>query len=116
MKRFILKIKMQTGMAETRKGTKNLNEIIRENRESVLKDLPPVLVPVWQIKIRERFGISVDREIAEYIVLAAHEKGTWKKQRAARKIEKILNRRGIGKEESIKMALDIVDLVVGTMS
>ena len=41
-------------------------------------------------KIRERFGINVDREIAEYIVLAVHENGTWKRQRAVRKIEKIL--------------------------
>lgn len=103
-------------MAESRKDSKNLNEIIRETRESVLRDLPPILVPVWQIKIRERFGINVDREIAEYIVLAAHEKGTWKKQRAARKIEKILRLRGINREESVKMATQIVDMVVGTMS
>lgn len=103
-------------MAESRKDSKNLNEIIRETRESVLRDLPPILVPVWQIKIRERFGINVDREIAEYIVLAAHEKGTWKKQRAARKIEKILRIRGINREESVKMATQIVDMVVGTMS
>jgi hypothetical protein len=101
-------------MAESKRNSRNLNEIIRETRESVLKDLPPVLVPVWQIKIRERFGINVDREIAEYVVLAAHEKGTWKKQRAARKIEKILRLRGLSKEDSEKMALQIVDLVVGT--
>ncbi|MEM0155163.1 MAG: hypothetical protein QW597_00980 [Thermoplasmataceae archaeon] len=101
-------------MAESKKNTRNLNEIIRETRESVLKDLPPVLVPVWQIKIRERFGINVDREIAEYVVLAAHEKGTWKKQRAARKIERILRIRGLSKEDSEKMAIQIVDLVVGT--
>jgi hypothetical protein len=75
-----------------------------------------VLVPVWQIKIRERFGISVDREIAEYIVLAAHEKGTWKKQRAIRKIEKIFLNRGESPDDSRRMANDVVNLAVGSNS
>ena len=75
-----------------------------------------MLVPVWQIKIRERFGISVDREIAEYIVLAAHEKGTWKKQRAIRKIEKIFLNRGETPNDSKRMANDVVNLAVGSSS
>jgi len=95
----------------------DLNRFIRERRhESVLGDIPNVLVPVWQIKIRERFGISVDREIAEYIVLAAHEKGTWKKQRAIRKIEKIFLNRGESPDDSRRMANDVVNLAVGSSS
>ncbi len=95
----------------------DLNRFISERRhESVLGDIPAVLVPVWQIKIRERFGISVDREIAEYIVLAAHEKGTWKKQRAIRKIEKIFLNRGETPKDSKRMANDVVNLAVGSSS
>ncbi len=83
----------------------NINKIINKARlNNSLRDLPSVLVPVWQIKIRERFGINVDREIAEYIVLAAHESGTWKRQRAIRKIEKLLIERGGDKTESYNIA------------
>lgn len=99
------------------KRREDINRIISERRrESTLKDIPTVLIPVWQMKIRERFGINVDREIAEYVVLAAHEKGTWKKQRAIRKIEKILVSRGESKETSVRMANDIVQLAVGNLS
>lgn len=93
----------------------NLNRIIEERRESSnLREIPHVLIPVWQIKIRERFGINVDREIAEYIVLAAHERGTWRRQRAIRKIEKIFLARGETKEVSARKAREVVDLAVGS--
>ncbi len=92
---------------------KDINGIIAEKR-SELRDLPEVLVPVWQLKIRERFGINVDREIAEYIVLAAHENGTWKRQRAERKIEKLLVERGENRENSEKIARNIIKLVIGS--
>ena len=96
-------------------GRININRVIAEQRNhSNLRELPSVLVPVWQIKIRERFGISVDREIAEYIVLAAHERGTWRRQRAIRKIEKIFQKRGDSIEESARKARQVVDLAVGT--
>ncbi|MEM0132213.1 hypothetical protein [Acidiplasma sp.] len=92
----------------------NINKIINRTRlNNSLRDLPSVLVPVWQIKIRERFGINVDREIAEYIVLAAHESGTWKRQRAIRKIEKLLIERGGDKTESYNIAKNIVEMAVG---
>lgn len=92
----------------------DINSVISQIRkENELKDIPGVLVPLWQLKIRERFGINLDREIAEYVVLAAHERGTWKKQRAIRKIEKILQGRGETKENSYKIANDIVQLAVG---
>ncbi|MCL4341104.1 MAG: hypothetical protein M1431_03295 [Candidatus Thermoplasmatota archaeon] len=104
-------------MSDTSKpSAKNLNRLIEERRNnSNLRELPSVLVPVWQIKIRERFGISVDREIAEYIVLAAHERGTWRRQRAIRKIEKIFQNRGDSVEDSMKKAKQVVDLAVGTV-
>ncbi len=92
----------------------NINRIIEKTRnQNPLKNIPEILVPVWQIKIRERFGINVDREIAEYIVLAAHESGTWKKQRAIRKIEKILISRGNEKTVAYSMAKNIVEMAVG---
>ncbi len=94
----------------------DINKIIESYRnKNPLKDIPTVLVPVWQIKIKERFGINVDREIAEYIVLAAHESGTWKKQRAIRKIEQILITRGENKENAKKMAKNIVEMAVGNI-
>ncbi len=92
----------------------DINRVISQIRkENELKDIPGVLVPLWQLKIRERFGINLDREIAEYVVLAAHERGTWKKQRAIRKIEKILQGRGETREDSSRIANDIVQLAVG---
>ena len=92
----------------------DINSVISQIRkENELKDIPNVLVPLWQLKIRERFGINLDREIAEYVVLAAHEKGTWKKQRAIRKIERILIGRGESRESSSKIANEIVQLAVG---
>lgn len=95
-----------------RKG-KNLQETIREKRASEsLRELPNVLIPVWQIKLRERFGINVDREIAAYVVMATHERGTWKRQRAMRKIQKIFMQRGMDSIESMKKAKEIVDLSV----
>ncbi len=98
------------------KKTGNLNRLIEEKRAgNNLREIPSVLVPVWQIKIRERFGISVDREVAEYIVLAAHERGTWRKQRAMRKIEKLFLSRGESAEDSVKKARQVVDLAVGTV-
>lgn len=95
----------------------DINSVISQIRkENELKDIPNVLVPLWQLKIRERFGINLDREIAEYVVLAAHERGTWKKQRAIRKIEKILVGRGESIESSAKIANEIVQLAVGQNS
>lgn len=97
------------------KRSNNVNRLIEEKRTgNNLREIPSVLVPVWQIKIRERFGISVDREVAEYIVLAAHERGTWRKQRATRKIEKLFLSRGETREESIRRAKQVIDLAVGT--
>ncbi len=92
----------------------NINDIIAARRNSDnLRDIPDVLVPVWQLKIRERFGINIDREVAEYVVLAAHERGTWRKQRATRKIEKLLISRGLSREESASEARLIIELAIG---
>ncbi len=92
---------------------KDINKIIAARRESSnLRNIPDILVPLWQVKIRERFGIDVDREIAKYIVLAAHEEGTWKKQRAIRKIQSLLNERGISVDNSQKMAADFIRMAI----
>ncbi len=93
---------------------RDMNKVIAARRESSnLRNIPDILVPLWQIKIRERFGIDVDREIARYIVLAAHEEGTWKKQRAIRKIQEILRARGVSKENSTKLATQVVKIAIG---
>ncbi|MCW6168350.1 MAG: hypothetical protein LVQ96_01080 [Thermoplasmatales archaeon] len=96
------------------RDSKDINSIIEARRNSDnLRDIPNILVPVWQLKIRERFGINIDREVAEYIVLAAHERGTWRRQRATRKIEKLLISRGLSREESASEARLIIDLAIG---
>ncbi|MEM0139452.1 MAG: hypothetical protein QXZ44_02410 [Ferroplasma sp.] len=94
--------------------TKNINKIIEQTRNNTLGNIPVVLVPVWQIKIRERFGINVDREIAEYIVLAIHENGTWKRQRALHKIEKLLIQRGNDVPDARRMAANILEMAIGS--
>ncbi len=92
---------------------KDVNKIIAAKRESSnLRNIPEILIPLWQVKIRERFGIDVDREIARYIVLAAHEEGTWKKQRAIRKIQALLRERGVSVENSQKMASDVIRIAI----
>ncbi len=102
-------------MVSRPKKDRNINAMISSFREAeTLKELPTVLIPVWQIKLRERFGINVDREIASYIVLATHEQGTWKRQRAIRKIEKLLVSRGMSKSDSIRKAREIVEMAVST--
>lgn len=99
-----------------RKPREDPNKIIREIRSgNGLKSIPSVLVPLWQIKLRERFGINVDREIATYVVLAAHESGTWKKHRAVKRIERLLISRGEDPKLGAKMAEEIVALAVGNM-
>ncbi|MCL4315140.1 MAG: hypothetical protein M1454_05400 [Candidatus Thermoplasmatota archaeon] len=99
-----------------RKPSDNPNKIIREIRSgNSLKSIPNVLIPLWQIKLRERFGINVDREIATYVVLAAHESGTWKKHRAIKRIEKLLISRGEDPKVSARIAEEIVALAVGNM-
>ena len=93
---------------------KKVDSIIAKRRQSNnLRNIPEILIPLWQIKMRERFGINVDREIARYIVIAAHEGGTWKKQRAMRKIEKLLVDRGMDLESSKRLAKNVIDISVG---
>ncbi|MGP6208023.1 hypothetical protein ACNF42_08365 [Cuniculiplasma sp. SKW3] len=93
---------------------RKVDKIVAKRRESNnLRNIPDVLVPLWQVKIRERFGINIDREIARYIVMAAHEEGTWKKQRAMQKIEAILIERGVSKEDSIRISRNVINIVVG---
>ncbi|MCL4350714.1 MAG: hypothetical protein M1414_02350 [Candidatus Thermoplasmatota archaeon] len=93
---------------------KKVDSIIAKRRQSSnLRNIPDILIPLWQIKMRERFGINVDREIARYIVIATHETGTWKKQRAMRKIEKLLMDRGMDLETSQRLARNVIDTSVG---
>ena len=93
---------------------KKVDSIIAKRRQSNnLRNIPEILIPLWQIKMRERFGINVDREIARFIVIAAHEGGTLKKQRAMRKIEKLLVDRGMDLESSKKLAKNVIDISVG---
>ncbi len=93
---------------------RKVDRIVAKRRESNnLRNIPEVLVPIWQVKIRERFGINIDREVARYIVMATHEEGTWKKQRAMLKIQKILIERGMSPEESMKVSRNVINIAVG---
>ncbi|MCL5437945.1 MAG: hypothetical protein M1148_01955 [Candidatus Thermoplasmatota archaeon] len=98
------------------KRARSIDRIIHDTRRaSVLRELPHVLIPVWQIKLRERFGINVDREIAAYVVLAAHESGTWKKHRAIKRIEHLMISRGETPLKSRELAQEIIKMATGTV-
>ncbi|MCL4330482.1 MAG: hypothetical protein M1533_05760 [Candidatus Thermoplasmatota archaeon] len=100
-------------MASSRSNDR-IDRIIYEKRKSAsLGSIPDILIPVWQIKLKERFGINVDREIASYVVLAAHEQGTWKRYRAVKRIEKILRERGEDPATAHKLASEIVIISMG---
>ncbi len=101
-------------MASSRRRDQ-IDRIIYEKRRSAsLGSIPDILIPVWQIKLKERFGINVDREIASYVVLAAHEQGTWKRYRAVKRIEKLLQERGENPARAHKLASEIVMISMGS--
>ncbi|MGP6220594.1 hypothetical protein [Caldiplasma sukawensis] len=98
-----------------RNARKDIEKIIAKRRESNnLRNIPVILIPIWQIKLRERLGMDVDKELVYYIVQAVHEEGTWKRQRAIKNIESILMKRGYSTQESELMAKRIIEMATST--
>ncbi len=75
--------------------------------------VPYVLIPLWQMKLRERYGIDVDREIVRIILEEKYSQSTWKWSRAVKRIEDILAKRGVSRENAVRLAKSIVKAVSG---
>jgi hypothetical protein len=74
--------------------------------------VPRFLIKLWQIRIKEHFGLEVDSDIAEVIVKIVHERSTWKVSRAERYITALLKMKGESKEEAEEEARKLVRTVL----
>jgi len=74
--------------------------------------VPRFLIKLWQIRIKEKFGLEVDSDIAEVIVKIVHERSTWKTSRAEKYITALLKSKGENKEQAEKKARDIVKTIL----
>jgi fructosamine-3-kinase len=74
--------------------------------------VPRFLIKLWQIRIKEKFGLEVDSDIAEIIVKIVHERSTWKTSRAEKYITALLRMKGESKEQAEKEARDLVRTVL----
>jgi fructosamine-3-kinase len=74
--------------------------------------VPRFLIKLWQIRIKEKFGLEVDSDIAEVIVKIVHERSTWKVTRAEKYISALLRLKGETKEEAEKEARELVKTVL----
>jgi len=74
--------------------------------------VPHFLIKLWQIRIKEKFGLEVDSDIAEVIVKIVHERSTWKVTRAEKYISALLRLKGETKEEAEKEARELVKTVL----
>ncbi|MEM0141237.1 MAG: hypothetical protein QXN66_04275 [Thermoplasmatales archaeon] len=74
--------------------------------------VPRFLIKLWQIRIKEKFGLEVDSDIAEVIVKIVHERSTWKVTRAEKYIATLLKMKGEPKEEAEKEARELVKTVL----
>lgn len=73
--------------------------------------VPSFLIKLWQIRIKENFGLEVDSDIAEVIVKIVHERSTWKTSRAEKYITALLKMKGDSKEEAEREAKELVRTV-----
>lgn len=74
--------------------------------------VPRFLIRLWQIRIKEKFGLEVDSDIAEVIVKIVHERSTWKVSRAEKYITALLKMKGESKEQAEQEARDLVRTVL----
>lgn len=74
--------------------------------------VPRFLIKLWQIRIKEKFGLEVDSDIAEVIVKIVHERSTWKLSRAEKYITALLKLKGESKEAAEKEAKELVRTVL----
>ncbi len=75
--------------------------------------VPYVLIPLWQMKLRERYGIEVDRDIARILVEARYSETTWKWQRALKKLVSELSKKGLSRDHAVSLARALVKAVGG---
>ena len=73
--------------------------------------IPVVLIPLWQMKLRERYGLDVDREIVRIILEEKYSNSTWKWSRAIKRIEEFLAKKGVSRENAVHLARKIVNVV-----
>ena len=74
--------------------------------------VPRFLIKLWPIRIKEKFGLEVDSDIAEVIVKIVHERSTWKLSRAEKYITALLKLKGESKEAAEKEAKELVKTVL----
>ena len=70
--------------------------------------VPGFLIKLWQMRIKERFGLEVDSDITEVIVKTLHEGSTWKLSRAEKYIIALLRSKGASKKEAGKEARKLI--------
>ncbi len=73
--------------------------------------VPYVLIPLWQIRLREKYGIEVDRDIVRILVEARYSKSTWKWHRAMKRVAEELKKRGISAAHASELAHRMVRAV-----
>ncbi|HHF09865.1 MAG TPA: hypothetical protein ENL32_02075 [Methanomicrobia archaeon] len=73
--------------------------------------VPYVLIPLWQMKLRERYGVEIDEEIIKILITARYEKTTWKWQRTIKKVAEELHKRGFSKSHAYTLAKSLVNAV-----
>jgi len=74
--------------------------------------VPYVLIPLWQMKLRERYGIEIDEDIVKILITARYTKSTWKWQRTVKKVAEELSKRGFSKAHAYSFAKNLVSAVV----
>ena len=75
--------------------------------------VPYVLIPLWQLRLRERYGIEVDRKIVQILLEARYSQSTWKWHRVIKKISEELKKRGISAAHASQLAHKLVNAVAG---
>ncbi len=73
--------------------------------------VPYVVIPLWQLKIKERYGIDVDKDIIRILVEARYSKSTWKWSRALKAVSEELKKRGISGAHAREIAQKLVTAV-----
>ncbi len=73
--------------------------------------VPYVLIPLWQLKLRERYGIDVDKDIVKILVEARYSKSTWKWHRTVKRVAEELIKRGISATHASQLAHKLVKAV-----
>ncbi len=87
---------------------KMLENALRKEGDHV----PGFLVKLWQIRIKQNFGMEVDSDVAEIIVRIVHERSSWKLSRAEKYLTTLFELRGDQKEDAERKAKGIVETII----